>query len=505
MTTLPIAAGRMPPHLFERVRLFVASPDGYVHSAAFHEWMAALAAAFSALGTQVDTSTDTLLIGEGVNLVFGAHLFAPEVLLPANCVLVNLEQFPDSIMAREAHYLALLKRHPVLDYSPHNAERVRQAIGHSWVHVLRIGYMPALTRIDRAAQEDVDVLFYGTVNERRQAIIDALASTGLRLKVLNGVYGAERDAWIARSKVVLNMHYYESKVHEVIRTSYLLANRKAVVSECAADTEIDDDLRAAVVAVPYEQIASACRELVLDEPRRAEIEKNGFELFARRDQVAILAELLPRLSRPLPRRINLGSGKAFDADRLNIDIDPKWHPDIVGDIAGPHGLNQVFFSRRFGFVRLQPGGFDEITVMDVLEHVPDLVLFMTRCLELLTDGGSMRIGVPYDLSWGAWQDPTHVRAFNERSWLYYTDWHWYLGWQQARFDTTELQMVLSTLGQELQQRGIGIDEICRTPRAVDSMQVLLTKRALTDAEREQATQWLAGATGNTAALPKDKS
>jgi len=43
---------------------------------------------------------------------------------------------------------------------------------------------------------------------------------------------------------------------------------------------------------------------------------------------------------------------------------------------------------------------------------------MTNCLKLLRVGGVFKILVPYDLSYGAWQDPTHIRAFNERSWLY---------------------------------------------------------------------------------------
>jgi SAM-dependent methyltransferase len=352
--------------------------------------------------------------------------------------------------------------------------------------------MPTLTRIAPAARQDVDVLFYGVVNERRRAILDALAAAGLVVKALPGIYGAERDAWIARSKLVLNVHYYDDKVHELVRTSYLLANRKAVVSECDDDTEIDADVREALVAVAYDKLVEACVALARDDARRHAIEQAGFEIFCRRNQAALLADLLPALSRPLPRRINLGSGKTFDPVRLNIDIDAKWQPDILGDISAPAGLRQIFFSPRFGLVRLEPGQFDEITTLDVLEHVPDLVALMTRCLDLLRVGGAMRIGVPYDLSWGAWQDPTHIRAFNERSWLYYTDWHWYLGWMQARFVMTELNMVFSPVGDALRARGVPNEDIFRTARAVDSMQVVLVKRALSDAERAQAIAYHQG-------------
>lgn len=487
-----MSAAAAPIRLFERVRMLLVRHEGFIHTEAFEELVNSVSAAFSALGAQVDVAINLPLIGEGINVVFGAHLIAAGTVLPANCILMNLEQFPDGIFARQPHYIELLRQHLVLDYSPRNAALITQMTGNAHTHVLRVGYMPVLTRITPAPVQDVDVLFYGSINERRKNIIDGLIAAGLNVKFLHGVYGQERDAWIARSKIVLNMHFYASKLHEVIRTSYLLANSKAVVSECDEDTEIEDDLRAAIVAVPYDQLVNTCRELVRDEIRRRAIEKSGFASFAARDQVAILARLLPQLSGALPRRINLGSGKAFDAESLNIDIDAKWNPDILGDISAPAGLRQIFFSRRFALTRLEPNSFDEITAMDLLEHVPDLVALMTRCIDLLAIGGAMRIGVPYDLSWGAWQDPTHIRAFNERSWLYYTEWHWYLGWLEARFTTTQLQMVFSPVGAAMRERGIADEEIFRTPRAVDSMQVVLVKHELSSEEKQNALLWFKG-------------
>jgi hypothetical protein len=95
------------------------------------------------------------------------------------------------------------------------------------------------------------------------------------------------------------------------------------------------------------------------------------------------------------------------------------------------------------------------------------------------------VKVPYDLSYGAWQDPTHVRAFNERSFLYYTDWFWYLGWTDFRFDA-DVRFGYSELGTALRARGVAVEEIARTPRAVDELFVRLRKRPTTDAEREDA-------------------
>jgi SAM-dependent methyltransferase len=185
-----------------------------------------------------------------------------------------------------------------------------------------------------------------------------------------------------------------------------------------------------------------------------------------------------------PLRINLGSGKDFRADYLNIDISDYWQPDIVADASIPlfSAGERVYVTRRFGQILLRPSTFEEIITNDVLEHVSDLVTTMTNCLDLLRVGGIFRIGVPYDLSYGAWQDPTHIRAFNERSWLYYTDWFWYLGWKTHRFVLRSLEFVLSAEGQQMRAAKIADAAIIRTPRSVDAMNVALEKVPLSPAD-----------------------
>ena len=167
--------------------------------------------------------------------------------------------------------------------------------------------------------------------------------------------------------------------------------------------------------------------------------------------------------------LNLGSGKDWREDCINADIQRRIKSDWCLDIQDVHWGSLLV--TRFGDFRVKAEMFDVILANDILEHVPDLVKAMTNCKELLKVGGEMRIHVPYDLSYGAWQDPTHVRAFNEKSWLYYTDWHWYLGWED-RFFVKHLEFTLSEVGESLK---LPQDEILRTPRAVDSMYVILQK------------------------------
>jgi SAM-dependent methyltransferase len=170
-----------------------------------------------------------------------------------------------------------------------------------------------------------------------------------------------------------------------------------------------------------------------------------------------------------PSCLNLGSGKDRKDEYFNADIQSRVNPDWVVDISKP--IFGEVVKTRFGDVEIKEGMFSKIIANDVLEHIPDLVSAMTNCKDLLTKGGEFHIHVPYDLSYGAWQDPTHVRAFNEKSWLYYTDWYWYLGWKD-RFRLAELQFIKSPLAEEM---GIKDEMLRILPRMIDGMQVTLVK------------------------------
>lgn len=173
--------------------------------------------------------------------------------------------------------------------------------------------------------------------------------------------------------------------------------------------------------------------------------------------------------------INIGSGKDYREECLNIDIQAFTKPDIVADIS--KDLPTEIFYTRLGPIALTAGIADEILVFDVLEHVADLVTTMSNLKFLLKIDGILKIHVPYDLSLGAWQDPTHVRAFNENSWIYYDQWAWYLNWYDYKLVSSKLEFIPSAYGKDLITRhGHTIEDICRLPRAIDSMYVELIKK-----------------------------
>ncbi len=148
------------------------------------------------------------------------------------------------------------------------------------------------------------------------------------------------------------------------------------------------------------------------------------------DQVA---RSLPARERRLVRQIHIGSGRAYMPGWFNVDIDAATRPDAVLDLSQPLHWPLDVDSPTTGPMRLEAGEVQHIYANNVLEHVGDLPTLMTNCLDLLAVGGELVVAVPYEHSNAAWQDPTHVRAMNEGSWLYYTAWFWYLGWLEHRF------------------------------------------------------------------------
>ena len=166
-------------------------------------------------------------------------------------------------------------------------------------------------------------------------------------------------------------------------------------------------------------------------------------------------------ARLIPTTFKIGSGKDFLIKSLNVDVLESCHPDAIVDLADPDLLGKAVHSQRHGAFVLGENQFELIVANDVLEHIPDLVKAMGNCLALLRVGGQFRISVPYDVSFGARQDPTHVRAFNERSWLYHTEWFWYQNWSTARCVASDLRYDFSPVGLPMQNTSLAYAKVNR--------------------------------------------
>jgi hypothetical protein len=242
----------------------VLRPSGYQHWEAFKEVATTVHVALLRLGHDSVLTHDPWLPGRR-HIVFGSNLLSghpnPTDLFPEDYIMYNLDQVsPDSPWITPA-LLDLFRKHTTWDYSARNiAEFERLGVG--GIHHVPIGYVPELEQVQTVAEEDIDVLFIGSLNERRLAPIRHLASEGLNAVAQFGLYGKARDALLARAKIVLNVHFYEAKVFEIVRVSYLLANGRFVVSEHGSDTGEEAQYAAGLAFTDYSKLADTCRHYI---------------------------------------------------------------------------------------------------------------------------------------------------------------------------------------------------------------------------------------------------
>lgn len=271
--------------------IWIVSPRRYAHSRCFEEIACSLQAAFAELGFEAPIVTDPAQI-RGRAVVLGANLL-PSVQgpLPPELILYNLEQIQQGSEWLKPAYVDLLRRYPVWDYSERNIQALTDLYGIRNVVLCGVGYMPALSRI-APQEEDIDVLFVGSLNDRRKAILAELDAKGKHVVAAYNCYGAERDHLIARAKLVVNVHYYEAQVFEIVRVSYLLANRKCVVSETGQDHGLEAPLKGGVAFAGYEELPATCLRLLDDETERARLKEAGFNAFRNCSQVPMLRNAL---------------------------------------------------------------------------------------------------------------------------------------------------------------------------------------------------------------------
>lgn len=213
----------------------------------------------------------------GTPILFGAP---PGASLPRGAIVFETEQ-----LARPLWYAAP-RGEVTWTFSARIAAELRRR---GWARVVEcpLGYIDTMSSIRRWSQPDIDVLFYGSLNARREAALAHLTSEGLSVRVVRGHFGMWRDLLIERAKVVLNVHFYEpTSALEVFRLAHLWANRATVVTESGAEDAALEELgRRCAVSVPQAEIAGACRRLLADASGREAVAERGQREFMKLDFV----------------------------------------------------------------------------------------------------------------------------------------------------------------------------------------------------------------------------
>ncbi|MDR3361334.1 MAG: hypothetical protein LBO64_00540 [Desulfovibrio sp.] len=227
------------------------------------------------------------------NIVFGSCIAPRRAsrVLPGGSIIFNLEQLQAGSDWRNTDYMAHLRDFAVWDYSLANTRELAAA-GITDVTHVPPGYVPEMTRLGQNCPQDVGVLFYGRVSDRRNDIVRRLLAKGAHVLVPEMAFGNLRDALLARARMVLNVHQFIPAQLEVVRLGYVWANKKPVLSERGADSEIPEHLREACAFVSYDDIPEAATALLADAPRLAGLAQAGFEAFASRPLAQTLEKIV---------------------------------------------------------------------------------------------------------------------------------------------------------------------------------------------------------------------
>lgn len=442
-----------------RIHLSIMQPAGYIHSQGFLDQARYARYQFRRLGAEVSIGKNRLR-EDSINIIFGAHLgFVADLRQRYTCVFFNLEQLGEGGARVSQDYMNLLRSSAVIDYDERNLAAYGCQPGD--VPVVSFQYAPYLATAPNLPLQDrpIDLLFFGSVNERRKAIFSRIEACGLSVSMFDHpLYGEERDQFIRQAKAVFNCHFYESSRFEQARAFHTLSLGTPVISERTERTTPPPAFEDAVSWVRDEDLEAFFTHEFMT-PQWQQQAEQQLQAFAQTDasNVWLTAhgycqalwtmggdEKAKQIWRP--RQMNLGSGKDYKAGWLNVDILERAYPDLVLDLGQEVTFPVKAQTLGGGQVVLEANSLDAIYANNVLEHVPDLPRLMTNLLALLKEDGEIELEVPYEKSMTAWQDPTHLRAMNLNSWLYYTGWFWYLGWFEHRFEMAQFNWLDNKLG-----------------------------------------------------------
>ena len=80
-------------------------------------------------------------------------------------------------------------------------------------------------------KSEINILFIGTMNDRREKILNKIKDKGYNVKILSQTIGKELIDEIKKSDIVLNLHYYPNSLLEIFRIHDVLPYNCKILSE----------------------------------------------------------------------------------------------------------------------------------------------------------------------------------------------------------------------------------------------------------------------------------
>lgn len=270
----------------------IIRPSGYIWSSVFHEMAELLAFSLQDNGYTAQIN-ENKIFNNTKNIIISCHLLekSESTQIPSDSIIFNTEQVGIGSELWNQRILHFLQEFQSWDYSIHNIEKIEK-IGIRPPRHFKFGYHSKLARIESDKNKDIDVLFYGALTPARNLTLKQIEASGIKVRKIYGLFGAERDAYIARSKIIINLHQHDSKIFEIIRAHYLMNNSKAIITQCDHDTKIDPDYRDGMILASHDEIVDKCFATIQSPNVIKEYEDRSLQTIMRLDSKKIIRELL---------------------------------------------------------------------------------------------------------------------------------------------------------------------------------------------------------------------
>jgi hypothetical protein len=220
------------------------------------------------------------------------------------CAIFNFEQLGSTSSLAAPEYRAWLADWLVLDYHASNVELLKRENEPRQL-AFELPLVPSANLVTTGDEaKSVDVLFYGTMSERRAHIIAQLESMGLKVEVVAGAYGHELAPAVRRAKLVLHVHYYEQALFPVARILQPVMMGVPIVCETSVFSELNDWSHSGIVFADYAHLAETCRDLLAAPERMAQRARMSRE-FVEHIEFAAPFERVVRAFESLPLRAQM--------------------------------------------------------------------------------------------------------------------------------------------------------------------------------------------------------
>lgn len=168
-------------------------------------------------------------------------------------IFINTEHYTNAYSHIDLHIINTPKYH-IWDFSPRNISEFNKQYPNIQTYYLPLLYNPFLTNYYNShitkkinyTSKTIDILFFGTINDRRQKILNHLQQKYI-IKIItveDQLTNTQLFDFIENSKLILNLFYYEEFVFDYYRSAILISNKINTLYETPKniDTTLEPNL-----------------------------------------------------------------------------------------------------------------------------------------------------------------------------------------------------------------------------------------------------------------------